>query len=225
MDDQARAEGFISALTTEHFVLQSAANATVSDAAARSSLYVLALSSFLVALGFISQSPDLLAAFVAVVMPGLFLLGVFTVVRLVDTALENNRCMAGIARIRAYYRTLTPDAAEYFSAKTGRWPESTTEPSLGLGVAVAFLGTTATMIAFINSVLAGAGVALLVRVVIGNGGVALGLICGAATVVLLMSAFYLFQRWRFATTPLPSQPEGQPAGEQQDRGESGQPRS
>ena len=120
MEDRAREEAFISALTTEHLVLQSAANSTVSDAAARSSLYVLALSSFLVALGFLSQSPDLVVPFVAVVMPGLFLLGVFTIVRLVDTALENNRYLAGIARIRAHYRTLTPDAAEYFSAESGR---------------------------------------------------------------------------------------------------------
>jgi hypothetical protein len=198
------------------------ASSTVSDAAARSSLYVFALSSFLVSLGFIAQSPDLVGPFMAVVMPGLFLLGIFTIVRLVDTALENNQYLAGIARIRAYYRTLTPDAAEYFSAETGRWPETTTSPSLGLGVAVAFLGTTATMIAFINSVVAGAGIALVVRVITGPGGVALGLVCGAASAVLLMSAFYLFQRWRFASTPLPSQPKGDPAGERQRRSGSGE---
>ena len=208
MEDKAREEAVIAALTTEHFVLQAAASSTVSDAAARSSLYVFALSSFLVATGFISQSPELLAPFVAAVLPGLFLLGVFTVVRLVDTALENNQYLVGIARIRAHYRTLTPDAATLFSAQSGRWPETMTEPSLGLGEVVAFLGTTATMIAFINSIVAGAGIALLVRVVAGVGEEALAWVCGVASAAVLVWIFYVFQRWRFRSTPLAIRPEG-----------------
>jgi hypothetical protein len=223
MDEQAKENAFMSALVTEHFVLQSAASTTVSEAASRASLYVFALSSFLVAIGFISQSPELLMPFVAAVVPGLFLLGIFTVVRLVDTALENNQYLAGIARIRAYYRTLTPDAAKFFSAQTGRWPETTTSPSLGLGVIVAFLGTTATMIAFINSVVAGAGVALLVRVLAGRAGEALALVCGVVSVAVLMTTFYLFQRWRFGSTPLAFQPAGE--SRRDDRDEPGEPRT
>ena len=56
MDDKQRQAAFMTALTTEHFVLQTAANATVSEAAARASLYVIALSSSLVAMGFASSS-------------------------------------------------------------------------------------------------------------------------------------------------------------------------
>lgn len=47
------------------------------------------------------------------------LLGVFTVVRLVDTVLENNQYLAGITRFRGYYRMLTPVAATYFVAGPG----------------------------------------------------------------------------------------------------------
>jgi hypothetical protein len=207
MDDKARDAAFISALTTEHFVLQAAASSTVADAAARSSLYIFALSSSLIAMGFVSQSPDVFPIFVAAVLPALFLLGVVTVVRLIDTALENNQYLAGIARIRAYYRTLTADAAEYFSAETGRWPEAaTTEPSLGLGTIMAFFSTTATMVAFIDSIVAAAGIALLVDFVAGGVSTAVGLLFGAATFVLLMTAFYLFQRWRFDTTALARPP-------------------
>src|SRR4029434_9968309 len=112
------------ALTTEHFVLQTAANATVSEAAARASLYVFSLSSVIVAMGFTSQSRDVFLPFAAAVLPALFLLGIFTVVRLVDTGIENQQFLAGIARIRSYYRTLTPEAALYFSAASGRWPEA-----------------------------------------------------------------------------------------------------
>jgi hypothetical protein len=42
---------FLTALTTEHFVLQTAAGATVSEAATRASLYMPSLSSSLVAMG------------------------------------------------------------------------------------------------------------------------------------------------------------------------------
>ena len=87
--DEKESQAFMSALTTEHFALQTAANATVSDAAARSSLYVFALSSSLVAIGFASRSREVFMPFIAVVLPGVFLLGVFTVVRLVDSALAN----------------------------------------------------------------------------------------------------------------------------------------
>ena len=195
--DPGRQAALLTALTTEHMVLQAAADATVADAAARSSLYVFALSSSLVAIGFMTQSPDAFAFFVAIVLPAVFLMGVFTVVRLVDTALENNQYLAGIARIRAYYRTLTPDAETHFGARTGRWPEGL-EPSLGLGRFMAFMGTTASMIAFINSVVAGVGVALLVDVVGGGAPVALRLVCGVLAVALLMVAFLAFQRWRFS---------------------------
>lgn len=196
-DAAARHSALLTAMTTEHFILQTAANGTVADAAARSSLYVFSLSSSLVALGFISQSPDMVPLFVATVLPAVFLLGIFTVVRLIDCALENMQSLAGIARIRAYYRTLSPDAETYFAARTGRWPEGPS-PALGLGPLVAFLGTTASMIAFINSIVAGAGIALLAVTVVGADQIALGLISGIAAVAALMLVFLRFQRWRFS---------------------------
>jgi hypothetical protein len=45
---------FTTALTTEHFVAQTAASATVIEASARASLYLMTLSSSLVAIGFTS---------------------------------------------------------------------------------------------------------------------------------------------------------------------------
>lgn len=208
-NDHDKQSALLTALTTEHIVLQAAADATVADAAARSSLYVFSLSSSLVAIGFMAQSPDVFPVFVAIVLPAVFVMGVFTVVRLVDTALENNQYLAGIARIRAYYRTLTPDAASHFSARTGRWPEGP-EPSLGLGTLMAFMGTTASMIAFINSVVAGVGFALLVDVVVGGAPTSLRLLCGVLAVVVLMVAFLVFQRWRFSD---PSGGQAMPAAE------------
>ena len=86
MDEPSQQSALIAAMTTEHFVLQTAASSTISEAAARSTLYVMALSSSLVAMGFLAQSRELL---VAIVLPAVFRLGLLTDVLLVDTALEN----------------------------------------------------------------------------------------------------------------------------------------
>jgi len=128
--------------------------------------------------------------FIALVLPGLFMLGVFTVVRLVDTALANMRFLAGIARIRSYYRTLTPEAAVFFAADASRVPDS-----LRLGPLIAFLTTSASMIAFVNSLIAGTGVALLAGDFL-SAGTAFALLLGVAAVVL-MATFLGYQRWRF----------------------------
>jgi hypothetical protein len=198
LDDETRSAELMSAITTEHFVLQTAANGTISEAASRASLYIFSLSSSLVALGFASHSAEVLVWFAATILPGVFTLGVLTVIRLIDTSLENQQALIGIARIRRLYRGLSPTAATYFAAETGRWPEASSTPSLGLGTLVAFFGTSASMVACINSMVAGGAVALLSHHFLRRSiGISLGL--GLATAALLVIAFYRFQRWRFTT--------------------------
>src|SRR5258708_7392383 len=72
MDEGSQRTALLSALTTEHFVLQTATSSTYTEASARSSLYVMALSSSLVAMGFLSTSPDVLLPFAATVLPAVF---------------------------------------------------------------------------------------------------------------------------------------------------------
>ena len=134
--------------------------------------------------------------FAATVLPAVFLLGIFTVVRLVETALENMHCLRGIARIRGYYRTLGPEAARQFSAEWGRWPEAEA-PSLRLGRALAFFGTTASMIAVINNVVAGAGVSLLARYLNPSAPAWMAAAAGIVGALVLTGLFYRYQRWRF----------------------------
>ena len=196
MDQSAETGGLLSAMTTEHFVLQSANSSTYAEASARSSLYVMALSSSLVAMGFLSSSRDVFLPFAATIIPTLFLLGLFTVVRLVETSLESMHYMTGIARIRAYYRSLGPEAARQFTAEGGRWPE-VSSPALRFGPTLAFMGTTASMIAVTNNVVAGAGAALLINwwwPTVSTSGCA---IAGVAIGLLLTWVFYVYQRWRF----------------------------
>ena len=187
----------LSALTTEHFVLQTANNSTYSEASARSTLYVMALSSSLVAMGFVAGSTDLLVPFAAISLPGVFLLGLFTVIRLVETALESLQCLAGIARIRGYYRTLGPDAARHFAPKYGRWPE-VEPPALRFGSALALFGTTASMIAVINNIVAGVGIAFLTRLLRPAAPSWVDAGAGTAAALALTWLFYVYQRWRFA---------------------------
>jgi len=198
MDEQQRQSAFMSALTTEHFVLQTAASGTIAEAGARSSLYVLSLSSSLVAMGFASQSRAVFMPFAAAVLPAVFLVGIFTIFRLIDITVESMRCLAGIAHIRSYYRTLTPEAAMHFSAERGRWPETRSTPELRLGTTIAFLTTSASMIAFINSFVAGAGVALLLSENLGSP-IAVALLAGIAVAALMMLGFFGYERWRLRT--------------------------
>jgi hypothetical protein len=197
MDETQSSPAFISALTTEHFVLQSAMSAGTSEVGARASLYLLSLSASLVALGFASQSPDRFVPFVAIVLPAVFILGVFTAVRLVDSNLEGVLYLQSIARIRQYYRRLAPDAAEQFSPETGRWPENLGWPSLRMGPFVGFITTTASVVALMNSIVAAVGVALFAGGLFRERRTLLGSLVGAAVALLLMIGFYFYQKWRY----------------------------
>jgi len=202
MDVKETPPALISALTTEHFVLQGAISANTSEVGTRASLYLFSLSSALVALGFASQSAELFGPFLAIVLPAVFVLGLFTAVRLVDSNLEGILCETGIARIRKYYRTLAPEAEELFSSESGRWPENQAWPALQMGPFVGFITTTASMVAFINSIVAGVGVALLAgRLLWGNQRLLASLI-GAGVALVLMVAFLAYQKWRYDSVKL-----------------------
>ena len=56
MDEQTKQSAFMNALVTEHFVLQSAASTTVSEAAGRAALYMTTLSSTVVAMAFVTDA-------------------------------------------------------------------------------------------------------------------------------------------------------------------------
>jgi len=103
-DDKPQPE-FMSALVTEHFVLQSVASATISESSSRVTIYLSSLSSGLVAMGFASASHKALAALAFTVLPTVFLLGCFTIVRLIDTSVGNIVSQRRMERIRHYYAT------------------------------------------------------------------------------------------------------------------------
>ena len=120
----------LTALTTEHFTLQGARSQTMSESSSRAALFIGAVSSTLVALGFLGQlSPggDTFNTFALTVLPTLYLLGVFTFVRLVECGAEDFRYGLAINRIRGYYKQLAGDQADVFllsrsaPSSTRRW--------------------------------------------------------------------------------------------------------
>jgi hypothetical protein len=201
MNEKDPPPAFISALTTEHYVLQSALSGNTSEVGTRASLYVFSLSSSLVALGFVSRSPELFAPFVAIVLPALFILGLFTAVRLVDSNLEGNLYLNDIARIRRYYRTLAPEASEHFAPGSGRWPENPAWPALRMGATLGLVTTTASMVAFLNSILAGVGVAMLVGGLLRQSRTLLASLIGGGVALVLMALFLIYQKWRYVSSP------------------------
>jgi hypothetical protein len=107
----------LTALTTEHFTLQGARSQTTSESSARASLYVISVSSALIALGFISQVSevgDLFNTFALTVLPTLYVLGAVTFVRLAECGVEDWRYALAINRIRGYYREVAGDRADLF---------------------------------------------------------------------------------------------------------------
>jgi hypothetical protein len=196
---------FEAAPNNEYFVLQSRRGITVAESGTRASLYVIALSSALVAIGFVAQSPSALGPFPAVVLPTLFVLGLFTVVRLVDTGVENRSRLHAMERIRRHYAELVPEAPRFF----GGGPDYAGE-ALG-SIAVrrgrrSGLFTIASMIAVVNNVIAGAGITLLVAHLRGGFGqgfilpIAIGVLVG----LVLTAAFLVYQDRRyeiFVSTP------------------------
>jgi hypothetical protein len=104
----------LTALTTEHFTLQGARQQTMSESSARASLFIVAVSSALVALGFIGQLSDVgdvFNVFALTVLPTLYVLGAVTFVRLVECGAEDFRYGMAINRIRGYYKQVAGERA------------------------------------------------------------------------------------------------------------------
>jgi hypothetical protein len=157
----------VSIMTTEHYNLQTARSMTISEANGRASLFIGAVSSGLVALAFVGQLSHLGTAFFVfslVVIPTLFLMGLITFERVLQSGTSDMLYARGINRIRHLYLEYAPQMQPYFilSAHDDRQGTLGQEAMHTSWVQV-FL-TVASMIAVINSVLIGSFVGLLLAV-------------------------------------------------------------
>jgi hypothetical protein len=189
-------QALLTVLTTEHFALQGARGSTVSESTARASLFVGALSTTLVALGFIAQAAGVGSAFdvfALVSLPTLYMLGTFTFVRLVESSVEDIAYGRAINRIRAYYRELAREESRYFLFPA----HDDTRGVLGnMGITrpsrFQLQFTLAGMIAVLTAVVGGGALAFLAGVLGAPLGVAAGI--GGVAAIVSLAAHSRWQR-------------------------------
>jgi hypothetical protein len=154
----------VSIMTTEHYNLQTGRSMTISESNGRSSLFVGAVSSGLVALAFVGQISHLGTAFFVfslIVIPTLFFMGLITFERVLQAGSADNVYARGINRIRHLYLEYAPQMQPYFILSTYDDQEGTLgQEAMQTSWWQVFL-SMAGMIAVINSVLAGSFVGLL----------------------------------------------------------------
>jgi hypothetical protein len=151
----------LSMITTEHFVLQGARAATISESTGRAGMFLSAVSGGLVALGLIATASRVGSGFYAfglALLPTLALIGLMTFQRVLQSGVEDHGYARRISRLRVFYFERVPQLAEYMSRVPAE--EGTSARGLSHGRGQGFL-TTAGMVAVVTAVLVGGFAGLL----------------------------------------------------------------
>ena len=155
----------LTALTTEHFGLAGARAQATGESSARAALYISSVSSTLVALGFIGQITevgDAFNVFALTALPTLYVLGLFTFIRTIESGVEDLMMGRAINRIRNYYLQIAGEEARYFML-SGHDDAMGVMQNMGVSLQRRQQYFTAgSMIAVINSVVGGAAVAIAI---------------------------------------------------------------
>ena len=161
-DPRAAAVSFV---TTEHFALQSARSATISESTGRATMFLLSVSGGLVALGLIATATRVGTPFFAmalIVLPALAFIGVVTFARGLQSGVEDFGYARRITLLRLYYFDNAPELGAYLLDV----PESEWLHGLGLrpGRRQQFV-TIAGLVAVITSMLTGSAFGVLGAVI------------------------------------------------------------
>jgi hypothetical protein len=163
--EQPDRQQLLTALTTEHFGLAGARAQATGESSARAALYISSVSSTLVALGFIGQITevgDAFNVFALTALPTLYVLGLFTFIRTIESGVEDLMMGRAINRIRNYYLQIAGEEARYFML-SGHDDAIGVMQNMGVSLERRQQYFTAgAMIAVINSVVGGGAVAIAV---------------------------------------------------------------
>jgi hypothetical protein len=186
----------VTMLTTEHYNLQTGRSMTVADANGRCTLFIGAVSGALIAIAFTGQVSHMGTAFFVfslVLVPSLFLMGLITFERVLQSAIEDLTYARAITRIRHLYLEYAPQLRPYLLLAVD---DQSRRPMLKVGLHPSwwqvFL-TAAGMIAAINSVLAGVFVGLLLSALLSFP----LLVCTSAGVGTFLVSFGIHQRYQW----------------------------
>lgn len=192
---QAEDAKILQILITEHTNLQAARSATVSEANGRTSLFLGAVSSGIVAIAFIGQASEMGSAFflfALILLPSLIFLGLVTFIRVNQTGIEDMVAARGVNRIRHYYAEIAPRAARYFILSTN---DDMIGYVQGLGGKASLFQqfvSTAGLVSVINSILTAVFVGLLTFTLFQ----ASFLVCLAAGSVVFAASVALYMRYQ-----------------------------
>ncbi len=187
-------------MTTEHFTLQGARAAAITETTSRATIFIGSVSAGLVALGLIATATRIGTAFYAfglilfyafglILLSTLSFIGFVTCDRVLQSGIEELHYAERIARLRAYYFDFAPELTHYLASvppsrrlailglRSGYWPA---------------LRTTAGMIGMVTAVLTGSAAGLLAAIAAGHSAVA-GFVTGGVAGVAVLVALMWFQ--------------------------------
>ena len=187
--------------TTEHFTLQGARAATIAESTGRASMFLMAVSGGLVALGLIATASRVGTAFYAfglILLPTLAFVGLVTFERALQSGMEDVGYARRIDLLRSYYFDEAPELSSYLMSVPG--PERLRALGLGRGRWQAFRSVAA-MVAVITAVLAGSAIGLLAAVA-SEHSLAAALAAGGVVAVAAIAAMMRRQQaaWERATS-------------------------
>jgi hypothetical protein len=179
-------------VTTEHFTLQGARAATITESTSRATMFIGAVSAGLVALGLIAAATRIGTAFYAfglILLTTLSFVGFVTFVRALQSGIEDLQYAERIVRVRAYYFDVAPELADYLASA----PPARRLAMHGLhgGYGQVFQ-TVAGMIGVVTAVLSGSAAGLLAAIASGHSAVA-GFLTGGITGVAVLAALMWVQ--------------------------------
>jgi hypothetical protein len=200
----ASRQDLLTIVSTEHFTLQGARSAAISDANGRTGFFLSTLSAGVVALAFVAQIAQVGTAFIVlalILLPSLLVIGLSSFERLVQLGIENIRTVVAINRLRRYYLEVAPELRAHFTLSDNDDMHGvlTSLGSIRAGIRPwDIYVTNAGLVAIIDGILSGV-LAALILVALGQGlvvTVAVGILSGA--VVLAGLTVYLARSWRTA---------------------------
>ncbi|MFI6830950.1 hypothetical protein ACIBG5_27880 [Kribbella sp. NPDC050241] len=192
-------------LSTEHWSLLATRSLAWSESFSRASWFVTVVSAAMVALALVAQSTDFgvgFRIFALLVIPLLVVIGVATVIRLVQLNGEDVELVIGMNRLRRGYLDIAPELEEYFV--TGH-REDVAGIMRTYGTrrtripATQYLSSIALLVSVIVAVLVGA-LAGLIGDALGTGlavSVVIGIVAGIAALaaVVLLVVRHVRQTW------------------------------
>jgi hypothetical protein len=216
----------LSALTTEHFTLQSARSSVVVESNGRGQLFLSAVTGVVVGLALVAELDGLGRTFIVFalsLLPALLVLGLTSYLRLAELAVHDAIYARAIGRIRTFYVGIEPSARDYWLLPAGDDSHAVMRPAGQRHTAwdhfLHRISHAATAVAALTSVVAGVLYALVGHLGRASSPALLGVGASGVAIALFVSLMIdQERRWRRShrdIPPLPAREEELPTTDEQ----------